>query len=277
MIFPEKRKLFTINEVSRACGLSRTTLIRLEESGFFTPYRIDPDTGYRYYDAYNVTVLGEYLRLQAVGLSRREIADLYYERVDSAEFLRSQRQKLSDLQRFLDEYELRHSHAKNHSISYVSLPAATCYCDELTSSSFAETETLAYLSYEKAIDTGYRLLSGKSPFIISDDWPKRTGPSEAGYRFTFCIPVMPDRKSGSLLRVFPVTDALSILGFGSYSVVPELCARLLRELDARGLEPSGPMRIVVLVAPYAGTHYKSDDFCYECVVPIKERNEQASS
>ncbi len=75
MKFPKERKLFTINEVSRACGLSRTTLIRLEESGFFTPYRVDPDTGYRYYDTYNVTVLGEYLRLQAIDIPTCDFYD----------------------------------------------------------------------------------------------------------------------------------------------------------------------------------------------------------
>ena len=94
MIFPENRKLFTIKEMCHACGVSRSTLIRLEEDGFLTPYRIDSHTGYRYYDLQNVTAVGQYQRLQESGLSRKEIADLYFERVSSTEFLKSQRQKI---------------------------------------------------------------------------------------------------------------------------------------------------------------------------------------
>ena len=45
MIFPEERKLFTVKDVSRACGVSRATLIRMEESGFLTPHHVNPDTG----------------------------------------------------------------------------------------------------------------------------------------------------------------------------------------------------------------------------------------
>ena len=57
MIFPDNRKLFTIKEMTQACGVSRTTLIRMEEDGFLKPYRVDPDSGYRYYDLQNVTEL----------------------------------------------------------------------------------------------------------------------------------------------------------------------------------------------------------------------------
>ena len=39
MKFPEERKLFTVKDVSRACGVSRASLIRMEKSGFLKPYR----------------------------------------------------------------------------------------------------------------------------------------------------------------------------------------------------------------------------------------------
>ena len=86
MRYPEKRKLFTIKEISHACGVSRATLIRMEEDGFFRPYWIDPDTGYRYYDTQNVAAVGQDQRLHTIGLSRKEIADLYLEREDSESF-----------------------------------------------------------------------------------------------------------------------------------------------------------------------------------------------
>lgn len=45
----------------------------------------------------------------------------------------------------------------------------------------------------------------------------------------------------------------------------QLWQQLYAELNAAGLAPTGPAR---LVAPYAGAHIRPDEFCYECVVPI---------
>ena len=110
MIFTDQRRLFTSLQVCRACGISRTSLFRLEEIGFLTPYSVNPDTGYRYYDLQNITAVGQFQRMQEIGLSKKEIVDVYLEQIDSEEFLKIQRQKLNLMQRFLDEYEIRHNH-----------------------------------------------------------------------------------------------------------------------------------------------------------------------
>ena len=271
MVFPEKRKLFTIKEMSQACGVSRTTLIRMEECGFLRPYYIDPNTGYRYYDLQNVTAVGQYQRMQVLGISREEITDVYYERIDSRKFLEVQRRKLSMMQRFLDEYEISHNHSKNFSVSYVTLPAVTCYCTEITASFPEEMATLSFLAHERCVAEGYRMLGSEPLFGIPDEQFSRMDYDGNEHRSMICIPVIPDTDSSHQLRFFPATDALSILGFGHYSIVPDLWDQLWEEFDARGLEASGPARFIALVAPYTGAHYKPEDYCYECVVPIKER------
>ncbi len=271
MNFPERRKLFTIKEMTRACGVSRTTLIRMEEDGFLTPYRVDPDTGYRYYDLQNVAAVGQYQRLQESGLSRKEIADLYYERVDSGVFLKAQRQKLNRLRRFLDEYEFRHDRSKSFSVFYVTLPAVTCYCAEITSSSAEEAAALCFQAHERCVKEGYRLLGSEPLFGIPDEQFPRMDYSGNEYHSTFCIPVVSDSEPRPPLRFFPAADALSIIGFGKFSIVPKLWDRLWMELSARDLVRSGPARIIALVAPYTGTHLHTDDYCYEYVIPIKER------
>ena len=126
MELPENRTLFSIKQMSEICGISRASLLRLEEDGFLLPYRVNPETGYRYYDMQNVTAVGQYQRMQTIGLSRKEIADLYYERIDSAAFIAELRQTLARLQRFLNEYEMRHDRSKSFSVFYTTLPAVTC-------------------------------------------------------------------------------------------------------------------------------------------------------
>ncbi len=48
------KKLFTIGQVCKCCGVSRSTILRMEIRGLLSP-RVDENTGYRYYNIYNVT------------------------------------------------------------------------------------------------------------------------------------------------------------------------------------------------------------------------------
>ena len=48
------KKLFSIGEAAHACGLSRSTLMRMEEKGLLVPAYIAPDSGRRYYDNHNM-------------------------------------------------------------------------------------------------------------------------------------------------------------------------------------------------------------------------------
>lgn len=272
MQYPEERKLFTVKDVCRACGISRTTLLRMEESGFLTPYRVDPDSGYRYYDTGNIAAIGQYQWLQSAGLSRAQIADLYHGRIESEEFLQEQRRRLEAMRRFVNEFELRHDRSKDHTFSLLSLPETTCYCTDIGSaSSLEESGTLAYLAHERCIAQGYRLLGSEPMSALREDWSTWAGPS-SDCSFTICIPVVPgpNAESDPNLRRFPATDALSIIGFGHYSVIPELWHLLLEEADARGLEPCGPQRIIGLVAPYVGDHIRPDEYCHECVIPVRK-------
>jgi len=270
MKYPEHRKLFTVKDVTRTCGVSRTTLIRLEESGILTPYRIDPETGYRYYDMQGVAAVGQYQRMQSMGLSRAEIADVYLGRVDSAEFLAQQRRRLEATRRFLDEYEMRHDRSRDRLLSYTTLPAVTYYCVDFCASSFEECATLSYTAHEKCMSAGYRLLGSEPGAMMVDDWLALSDAFPPGLRVTACFPIVPGPEANAdpSLRSFPETRALSVLGFGNYSAVPKLWQQLYAGLDAAGLAPTGPARLIALVAPYVGAHIRPDEFCYECVVPI---------
>lgn len=271
MKFPDKRALFTVKEVCHACGISRSTLLRLEDCGILTPFHVDPDTGYRYYDTQNVTTIGQYQRLQKVNLSRKEISDLYFGRVDSERFLQEQRQKLNMMMHFLDSYELCHDRSKDHSCSYVTLPATICRCIPITVHSLEECATFSYLAYESCVKEGYRMNCSEPLSVLCDDWHRIMDPPASGFDFTLCIPVIPDSEDDSKLQHFPSTDAFSILGFGDPSIIPGLWDCFSEEIKARKLHPSGPARMIVLIALYAGMHYKSEDFCYEMVVPIVEK------
>lgn len=270
MVIRDNRKLFSSAEVCNTCGISKTSLFRLEECGFLKPYHVNPDTGYRYYDLQNITAVGQFQRMQKIGLSKKEITDVYYNRVDCAEFLKAQRMKLSRMQRFLDEYECQLTHSSNDSGSFVSLAAVTCYCTKITAFSLEEAAKLDYLAHEKCVEDGYKLLGSEPLFGIMEDRNALANCRISGAEYTLCIPVFPDTDKTEYIHHFPETHGFSVVGFGDFSVIAKLEKHFWEEVDRRNLSPSEPARFIMHVGSYAGTHYKPDDYCYEYVLPIND-------
>lgn len=268
MIPDDHSKLFTVAEVSKACDISRTSLIRLEESGFFAPHHIDPDTGYRYYDVINIVEIGRYKRLRTIGLTRSEIKDFFHGRTDYRDFLEEQQKKLNELQDFVDELKLLLGH-NDYSHSLLALPPQVCYCEDFVPSSYKEGMIQAYQIYEKVIAEGYRVVSEEPPFVISEDWSKTTKASPSGCRFTVCIRVLPPSgwSNDPHLRSFPETRVLCVSAFGSLSIIPDVISELNLQLYERRLESNGPLRFIGLV-----TNAASDSgFIIKCIMPVKTK------
>lgn len=65
--------MFTIGEFARFGGLSVRMLRHYDEVGLLKPARVDPETGYRYYSAYQLPDLNRVLALKGLGFSLAEI------------------------------------------------------------------------------------------------------------------------------------------------------------------------------------------------------------
>ena len=273
MKYPEERFLFTIKEAARACGVSRTTLLRMEESGFITPYRIDEKTGYRYYDAQNIAQIGQYQLLQELELTRSEITDIYYQNIDISEFVRIQREKVYRLQRLLNTLEMRTTQSKNNKFSFIDLPEITCYCKTESNHTLESAETFAYITHQQAIKKGYRMLGQEPMFLFAKANSPHAFESESPENeITVCIPVMPTDSHDSSLQTFPKCHAFSLIGYGEYSVLYDMFHQFREEIAIRKLEPIGQPRIITHVATYVGSHLSKENFCYELVIPIKSAN-----
>ncbi len=221
----------------------------------------------------NVTQVGQYQRMQSIGLSRKKMADLYYERIDSATLIEEMHQTLSRLQNFLNEYEVRHNNSKNFTISYTVQSAVTCYCTLIEASSFADAEKKAFLAHENCVKKGYRMLGSEPLMGIYDDLKICLDPLAFRCKHTLCIPVVSGSADDPNLRYFPSVEALSILGLGGYEILPELWNRLLKEFKRLELEAAGPPRYISLIAPYAGAHYTPDNYFHKCMIPIIRRKD----
>lgn len=270
MNYPENRFLFTVKDITNSCGISRATLIRMEQSGFLTPYKIDENTGYRYYDTNNIAQIGQYQLLQDLGLSRKEITDLYLRRIDIEPFIEEQRLKINRLQRALNELELRYTKKKDYNFSFTEIPKISCICKTVTFSSMENMETFAYDMYQHVFQEGFHV-DGKEPLFAYApnnmlDFSSFPNPQTD---ITLCIPVIDDKTNNPRITSFPACYACSLIGYGNYSVITDMAQQLLKEVSQRKLKPIGPLRVNLLVAPYAGMHISEKDYCSELILPIE--------
>ena len=267
MGFNDEPKLFTVAEVSKACDISRTSLIRLEESGFFRPRYIDPDTGYRYYDVKNVVEIGRYKRFQTIGLTKSEITGLFHGTTDRELFMEQQLKKLNELQTLLDDFRLLQN-TDDQCVSYQLLPSHTCYCEDFSPSSFEEGMSVSHIIYEKVISEGYRLIPEEPPFILSDEWSAVSKETPSGSHFKLCIHISSGpRTQDSHIRSFPETRALCVSGFGGFSILPNLISKLYSELSEKNLEGTGPVRYITLATDAAS----ANGFIHKFIVPATGR------
>lgn len=270
MDYPEEQHLFSISEFSRACGVSRKTLIRMEESGFLVPFRVNPGTGYRYYDAHNAAEVRQYLLLQKLGLSRSEITDYYYERCDINALLKEQRKRLGEMQRILEELEIRHDPSLHFSFSFLDLPEIVCYCVSKTISSPRESESFFYQTHQQSIMEGFRMQETEPLFGLSDDeYRDHFRAFETSHRITACIPVAASGTEDPHLMKFPAVRAFSGLAYGDYTIVNKFCDRFWKEFDKRKLHQSGRTRFIGLLAPYVNKYISPLKFCFRLVVPVE--------
>ena len=153
----DTKKLYQITEAARACGLSRSTLMRMEERGLLTPAYIAPESGRRYYDNFNVARILQVEKFKAMGLSTEEIADYFARGGEASELLAVLENRLRDLQRSVEEMRLRAAEGPGISVQMMTLPAVTFLARRCEGHSVDEKTAAMYDFYGECVRWGCTL------------------------------------------------------------------------------------------------------------------------
>ena len=270
------KKLFQITEAARACSLSRSTLLRLEEKGLLTPAYIAPDSGRRYYDNHNVARILQIEKLKAMGLSTEDIAAYFASGGETAALLTALEKRLHEIARGVEELRLRAGTDTGISVQLLTLPAVTCcrrLCEGYT---VADKYNAMYDFYGECVRHGYHL-SNEPIFTISQRQDFLNGYiADKPYPFWVCVPMRPEKAPKEAV-VLPACRALSVLYYGSYSGAGEAFLRLGREVKQRGLTPAGDPRVLGIVAPYTGREIETKRYCSRLVLPVTGEREPSFS
>lgn len=162
-----EKELFQITEAARACGLSRSTLLRMEEKGLLTPAYIAPDSGRRYYDNHNVARIMQIEKFKSMGANNEEVIDYFVRGGEAADMLAALEGRLHELQRSIEELRLRVQEKAGMSVQVITLPAVTCIMRRYLGYASQEKYNAMYALYHECIRKGY-ILSDDPLFTISD-------------------------------------------------------------------------------------------------------------
>ena len=264
----DKKALFQITEAARACGLSRSTLLRMEEKGLLPPAYIAPDSGRRYYDNHNVARIMQIEKLKAMGLGTEEIAGYFASGGEVTDLLSMLEERLRELSRGVEELRLRAGSSGGLSIQLMTLPAVTCCTRRCEGHTIAEKYNAMYDFYGQCVRQGCRL-SHEPIFTISERTDYLEGRiGDTPYPFQVCVPVRPENAPKDAVTL-PECRALSALYYGDYSGVDEAFLALGREVRARGVKPAGFVRVLGIVAPYSGREIETQRYCSRLVLPVE--------
>lgn len=265
----DTKNFYQITEAAHACGVSRSTLMRMEEKGLLTPAYIAPESGRRYYDNHNVARILQIEKLKSMGLSAEEITEYFTCGGEVSKPLTVLENRLRDLSRSVEELRLRASEEPRISIELMCLPAVTCLMRQCTGHTIAEKYADMYEFYSACIRRGC-ILSDEPLFTISEKKDYLEGYiSNQPYPYTVCVPVRSESAPADAV-VLPECRALSVLYCGDYSGIDEAWLALGREVKTRKLTPAGFPRVLGIVAPYTGREIETRRYCSRLVLPVAE-------
>ena len=262
-------KLFTVHQVSKSCGISRATILRLEQKGLIRPRYIDRQSGYRYYDNYNVSQIMQIQLFLEIGMSYDDILLYYRSNGNSEQLFHQVETQFYTMRRAYEELRLRMEKRETLSFAWITLPEYVCFSRNFRGATVEERYWAMYDLYHEAVERGYRLLPNESLFIINrrDDF-LRGEFSEQEVEFTCCIPLKPDHAPADA-AVYPRCRAFSCLYRGDYSHRKEAYDTFGRKIRELNLRPSGDVRVLAAVAPYTGRSIPADSYVTRLAVPVE--------
>ena len=254
------KKLFQVGEITKILGVTRKTLLVYEDMGLLTPAVKDPDSGYRYYSADNMTQIRSIRSLQELGLTLKEVAEYYYD----TENIDVHLQRLIDLRDQLDKnihiLQVRAAKPGDLTVRKTSLPRQVCFCQRHSCRDVSEAAKRLRDTYIAAAHTGKMSMNGRM-------FTMRLSPLTEALDLLCCIPI--DSSYDGPERVeFAETQALCIYYRGPYEGTSAAIRALMAYVKEHKIETAGPFRSIYLEGP-PNRGENSEDYITQVVVPVK--------
>ncbi len=265
----DTKNFFQISEAAHACGVSRSTIMRMEEKCLLKPIYISPESGRRYYDNHNVARILQIEKFKSMGLSTEDIIEYFNRGGEAANLLKILESKLHDLTRSVEELRIRAEKSGSISVQIMNLPEVICCMRKCEGHTIQEKYDAMYDFYSECVRKGFKL-SSEPIFSISERRDYLDGYiGDTPYPFWVGIPMIKEKAPKESV-VLPACKALSVLYCGGYDGIDNAWLTLGKEVKARGLKAKDFPRVLGIVAPYTGREIETRRYCHRLVLPIEE-------
>ncbi|MCR5625403.1 MAG: MerR family transcriptional regulator [Lachnospiraceae bacterium] len=256
----DKSNLFQIGEMAKISGVTRKAILCYEKAGAMSPAFIDPESGFRYFSADNISRIRSIRFLQSVGLSLKEIAE-YYNSPEKVEYyLNKLKETKQQLEESILKLELHATKRGDLAIHKIFLEKHTCYARRYTCQNLQQISDALKETDVLAVRTG----CAKTMARIFTIWlSKNVGESE----IIHCTPVTDDFHGPERLDLY-ATDAICIYFRGPYDELTIPVAELHKYADEHNLKKNGPIVTAYLegVITYGN---KPENFLTQVILPVK--------
>lgn len=269
------KNLFTIGQVCKCCGVSRSTILRMEDRGLLSPACVDENTGYRYYDIYNVTKVLHIQMFLNMGLTYDDAYSYYASMGKSPEILAALENRLALLTRAYEEMKLRMDDKQHLKLEIITLPEYVCYQREFKGGTWSDKYRNMYDLFGEVIEKGYRPLLSERLFNIS----KYNGGQEKEGENTYicCVPLEPSCADDNTV-FHPSCKAVSMLCYGNEKTANKARVELDERIRTLGLKPIGYILGMGIVNGYTGKEFSQENYVSRLIVPIQDLdNEEIDS
>lgn len=262
--------LFTVSQVCKCCGISRSTILRMEERGLLTPAFVDENTGYRWYDNNNITKILHIQMFLSMGMSYDDAYLYYASDGKSPQILAALESRLALLKRTYEEMKLRIDDKKHLSTEIIRLPEYVCYQKEYKGASFSDRYRDIYNLFSEVVEKGYKPRISENLFIINkrdDLYENEDKNPECNY--ICCVPLEPSCADDNTV-FYPSCTAFSMLCYGDYNAINEGHIEFGKKIRELGIKPTDYPRGIAIVNGYTSEEFASKNHVSRLVVPIED-------
>lgn len=264
-----KKDYLSINQLAKACGVSRSTILRMEKDGILKPVYINSENGYRYYDAKNVLRVIRNLTFQEMGLTHKELR-AYYDNPDNyRNMLSLLEQKKTIMEYQISNIKLQLMQIEHLDISYFIFPEIYCYTHKMVGNVKKEdVHHKMWSIFNEVLQKGYSIDYHVHAFVLVDYRIMRVNDTQdLNYEYEICIPVLP-AADNSGLKKFEKTDMVSTIMYGGTENLSEAVKKLENEISCNGYRALDKARIIAVIGSYPGEDIPLKYRCLCMGIPV---------
>ena len=262
------KDFYSIRQTARSCGIGRTTLQRLTDSGLIKAASIG-ENRYHYYSAKNIYDINTIKLLSECGFTHKQLSSLDMTDEVMQSFADELQDKINILNFTMENLRDASKSDSRNNIKIINIPELKCYSVRTsTAHSLMHMSSLVETFLGEVIRKGLRTSGYYPPFIILENVDFMAGDiADLEYESTVCIPLEGKATDPAVVSV-PQTTALSVTYKYGPGVSADQFVLLKEELRNRGLTPKGNVRAEALFNPFITDEDSYSNVALRISVPI---------